>query len=162
MKPPLHPTDHGPWMQNLGVVYCGTLRNDSRREVAVIDNRRKTLHNLHTSMHETIAKVHLDFIASMGAQLLRALGHFSGDSQSMNHAWLRLRVGTDDLPNPYPCPPSPPAILGGGYLHPRGRAVHGALWPCSWNRRYILLAFPSVGSGCGSALLLGYLGCLLL
>ena len=73
----------------------------ARREVAVIDNRRKTLHNLHTSMHETIAKVHLDFIASMGAQLLRALGHFSGDSQSMNHAWLRLRVGTDDLPNPY-------------------------------------------------------------
>ena len=77
-----------------------------------------TLHNL--AMRETIATVHLDFIASVGAQLLRALGHLSGDSQSSSHPWLRRRVGTSLMPLPAHQPFSVVAIHT-----PEGEAVAG-------------------------------------
>ena len=70
-------------------------------KLRVIDNCRKTLHNLHTSLHETITTVHLDFIAAVAAQMLRSLEYTLSDEAGSSHQWLRLRVGTDDLPDAY-------------------------------------------------------------
>ena len=70
-------------------------------KLRVIDNCHKTLHSMHTAMHETITTVHLDFIAAVGAQLLRVLQVHGAPSSEGSFSWLRCRVGADDLPDAY-------------------------------------------------------------
>ena len=66
----------------------------------VIDNARKSGHNLHTAMSETITTVNVDFVACLGRMLATAL--FDSDSLPKDlPPWLGLRLGTDDLPDAY-------------------------------------------------------------
>eukprot|EP00435_Cladocopium_sp_Y103_P048537 s71_g14.t1 len=66
----------------------------------MIDNARRTLHNAHTSMQETIFTVNIDFVASVAASLARRLVPVPTDT-AVTEEWLRLRLGTDDLPDAY-------------------------------------------------------------
>jgi len=71
---------------------------DNKRRM--IDNARRTQHNSHTSMSETIFTVSIDFVASVAASLARRLcGQDADPCQAL--PWLRLRIGTDDLPDAY-------------------------------------------------------------
>eukprot|EP00435_Cladocopium_sp_Y103_P033473 s1516_g8.t1 len=66
----------------------------------VIDNARKTGHNFHTTMSETISTTSVDFIASVARMVAMAL--CGEDPMPADHLeWLLLRVGTDDLPDAY-------------------------------------------------------------
>ena len=66
----------------------------------VIDNARKSGHNQHTTMNETITTVNVDFVACVGRMLATALfGH--GPLPPDVPSWLGLRLGTDDLPDAY-------------------------------------------------------------
>ena len=58
-----------------------------------IDNARKSGHNEHTAMFETISTTSVDFIACVTAMVLAA----AVDDRS----WLQVRLGTDDLPDAY-------------------------------------------------------------
>ena len=60
----------------------------------VIDNARKSGHNTHTSMQETISTVNVDFVASVARMVNTALETHRCDPPD----WLDLRLGTDDLP----------------------------------------------------------------
>ena len=71
-------------------------------KLRVIDNCRKTQRNLHTNLCETITTVHLDFIACVAGQLWRALSLVpDSDGLAGDYPWLRMRLGTDDLPDAY-------------------------------------------------------------
>eukprot|EP00435_Cladocopium_sp_Y103_P044302 s412_g12.t1 len=71
---------------------CGKMR--------VIDNARKTGHNSHTSMSETISTTSVDFIASSARMVAQALCG-SHHTPAAYLEWLQLRIGTDDLPDAY-------------------------------------------------------------
>ena len=66
----------------------------------VIDNGRKTGHNEHTLMSETISTTSVDLIASAARMTSQAL--FGTEPLPAEcPGWLQLRIGTDDLPNAY-------------------------------------------------------------
>ena len=65
----------------------------------MIDNCRRTDHNGHTSMAETIFTVSVDFVAAVAAHLARRLSPNSSSLCALD--WLRLRLGSDDLPDAY-------------------------------------------------------------
>ena len=71
---------------------------DNKRRM--IDNARRTEHNAYTSLSETIFTVSIDFVASVAAALCRRLGDQAGPPEEV-FQWLRLRLGTDDLPDAY-------------------------------------------------------------
>ena len=71
---------------------------DNKRRM--IDNARRTQHNSHTSMSETIFTVSIDFVASVAASLGRRLCDHAEDLYQAL-PWLRLWIGTDDLPDAY-------------------------------------------------------------
>ena len=58
-----------------------------------IDNARKSGHNRHTTMFETICTTSVDFIACTTSMLLEGVGE--------DREWLQVRLGTDDLPDAY-------------------------------------------------------------
>ena len=58
-----------------------------------IDNARKSGHNRHTTMFETICTTSVDFIACTTSMLLEEVGE--------DREWLQVRLGTDDLPDAY-------------------------------------------------------------
>ena len=62
-----------------------------------IDNARKSGHNAHTTMHETISTVNVDFCASVARMLHTEMPFSLGEPPE----WLDLRLGTDDLPDAY-------------------------------------------------------------
>ena len=66
----------------------------------VIDNGRKSGHNAHTQMHETISTVTVDFIGTVARMLLERMP-FTDQDLSDQHPWCALRLGTDDLPDAY-------------------------------------------------------------
>ena len=70
-------------------------------KMRVIDNCRKTQHNLNTTMHETIHTVQVDFVAAVAADLCRRLNICAPPHSNPALDWLRLRIGTDDLPDAY-------------------------------------------------------------
>ena len=67
----------------------------------VIDNARKTGHNEHTHMLETIHTVSVDFVASCARDALVGLFPDCHDSVPPACDWLLMRLGTDDLPDAY-------------------------------------------------------------
>ncbi|CAE7839424.1 unnamed protein product [Symbiodinium sp. CCMP2592] len=68
----------------------------------VIDNARKTGHNAHTQMLETIHTVSVDFVASCSRDALHTLFAGNHDLSPPACDWLLLlRLGTDDLPDAY-------------------------------------------------------------
>lgn len=78
----------------------------------VIDNAKKTQHNRATTMSETIYTVHLDFIASVAANLTAKLGLTAPPMDTPGLDWLHLRLGTDDLPDAYRALPVAPSQQG--------------------------------------------------
>ena len=91
----------------------------------VIDNARKTEHNAATTLHETIYTVHLDFIASMAADLSNKLRLLQPPMECPEVDWLSLRLGTDDLPDAYRALPVRPDHQGYSVV---AVFVHGAGW----------------------------------
>ena len=91
----------------------------------VIDNARKTEHNAATTLHETIYTVHLDFIASMAADLSNKLHLLQPPMECPEVDWLSLRLGTDDLPDAYRALPVRPDHQGYSVV---AVFVHGAGW----------------------------------
>ena len=67
----------------------------------MIDNGRRTQHNAHTSMQETIFTVSIDFVAAVAAALCKRLAVQTSPGALQFPSWLRLRLGTDDLPDAY-------------------------------------------------------------
>jgi len=67
----------------------------------MIDNAKRTKHNAFTSMSETIFTVSIDMIASVAASISAALQLHHTTDVLAAHPWLRLRLGTDDLPDAY-------------------------------------------------------------
>eukprot|EP00435_Cladocopium_sp_Y103_P067262 s583_g29.t1 len=78
----------------------------------MIDNARRTEHNSHTSMSETIFTVSVDFVASVASSLARRLLHLHPDQPLETLDWFRMRLGTDDLPDAYRGLPVLPAHQG--------------------------------------------------
>ena len=66
----------------------------------VIDNARRTGHNAHTELAETIWTVSVDCIASFASMVVQ---RFKLDQlpHGDHFDWLSLRIGTDDLPDAY-------------------------------------------------------------
>eukprot|EP00435_Cladocopium_sp_Y103_P010075 s1670_g2.t1 len=71
------------------------------QKIRMIDNARRTEHNAHTSMPETIFTVSIDMIASVAAALGSALQLSPDVDTQAKFPWLSLRLGTDDLPDAY-------------------------------------------------------------
>ena len=99
-------------------------------------------------MSETIFTVSIDFVASVAASLGRRLcDHAEDPYQAI--PWLRLRIGTDDLPDAYrglPVLPAQPAFLcGGPFLYPN---VGLALYFCYgvWHSALKAPLWPSTDS----------------
>ena len=117
------------WMANLDAVSGGRLSDSSSLSPAgkqrVIDNARKTEHNAATTLHETIYTVHLDFIASMAADLSNKLHLLQPPMECPEVDWLSLRLGTDDLPDAYRALPVRPEHQGYSVV---AVFVHGAGW----------------------------------
>ncbi|CAE7402748.1 unnamed protein product [Symbiodinium sp. CCMP2456] len=67
----------------------------------VIDNARKTGHNAHTYMLETIHTVSVDFVASCVRDVFRTLFPNCSDAVPPPCDWMAVRLGTDDLPDAY-------------------------------------------------------------
>eukprot|EP00435_Cladocopium_sp_Y103_P008552 s4807_g2.t1 len=67
----------------------------------MIDNARRTQHNAHTSLPETIFTVNIDFVAAVAASLCRRLQASPAAQLDVEHPWFRMRLGTDDLPDAY-------------------------------------------------------------
>ena len=65
-------------------------------KMRVIDNARKTHHNAHASLAETIWTSSVDFVPAVIRDILSALC-----PQGPAPEWLRFRVGTEDLPDAY-------------------------------------------------------------
>lgn len=63
-------------------------------------------------MSETIYTVHLDFIASVAANLTAKLGLTEPPMDTPGFDWLHLRLGTDDLPDAYRALPVAPSQQG--------------------------------------------------
>ncbi len=66
----------------------------------VIDNCKRTLHNAHTSMSETIYTINVDFVAAVFQMLVKLLHVKEADGLSQ-FEWLGPRLGTEDLPDAY-------------------------------------------------------------
>ena len=73
------------------------VQGDNKKRM--IDNGRRTHHNAHTSMQETIFTVSIDFVAAVAASLCKRLTTHTSTGTVPD--WLRLRLGTDDLPDAY-------------------------------------------------------------
>ena len=67
----------------------------------VIDNARRTGHNDHTMMLETIHTVSVDFVASCARDIFHAIFRDVDSAAPPECEWLRMRLGTDDLPDAY-------------------------------------------------------------
>ena len=67
----------------------------------VIDNARKTLHNMSTSMWETIFTISLDFVPAVVRQLATRMNVCSPQAWQQECPWLDFRIGTEDLPDAY-------------------------------------------------------------
>lgn len=67
----------------------------------VIDNARKTGHNAHTYMLETIHTVSVEFVASCVRDVFRTLFPNCSDAVPPPCDWMAVRLGTDDLPDAY-------------------------------------------------------------
>ena len=65
----------------------------------VIDNARRTGHNSHTTMLETITTVNIDCIPAFARMVCEKLA--IPDCPQEHYSWLQLRVATDDLPDAY-------------------------------------------------------------
>ncbi len=129
----------------------------------VIDNARKTSHNAATSMTETIHTAHIDFVASVLADISGLLGLSSLPFDVPGLEWLHARIGTDDLPDAYRQLPVAPSQQGFSVI-----AVHipGTGW------RFTLLWGLAFGlesavvncnrCSCGSSSALHLCGCSLL
>ncbi|CAE7505196.1 unnamed protein product [Symbiodinium necroappetens] len=65
-------------------------------KLRVIDNARKTNHNAHACLHETIWTTNVDFVPAVIRQALSLL-ELPQDVPD----WIRFRVGTEDLPDAY-------------------------------------------------------------
>eukprot|EP00435_Cladocopium_sp_Y103_P042485 s1483_g11.t1 len=76
--------------------FCSPLYTRGYNKRRMIDNAKRTEHNQHTIMSETIFTVNIDFVASVASSLVRRLQH-----APHLDSWLRLRLGTDDLPDAY-------------------------------------------------------------
>ena len=66
----------------------------------IIDNARKTEHNHHTRLSETIHTVNVDFIACVCRDAIQVC-HITFQGYSASEPWFLPRVGTDDLPDAY-------------------------------------------------------------
>ena len=76
------------------------LQSDGKKRV--IDNGRKSGHNSHTEMQETITTVSVDFIATTARMISESLGLDPHSPESPETPlWLAMRLGTDDLPDAY-------------------------------------------------------------
>lgn len=66
----------------------------------VIDNGRKSGHNTHTQMYETISTVTVDFVATVARMLF---DHMAAPVEGLDdqYPWCAMRLGTDDLPDAY-------------------------------------------------------------
>lgn len=69
-------------------------------KLRVIDNCKRTEHNRHTAMHETIYTITVDFVAAVLQMLIHKLEAQTVDDLQ-EHAWLSPRLGTEDLPDAY-------------------------------------------------------------
>ena len=67
----------------------------------VIDNTKRTGHDDHVQMLETIFTVSVDFIACAVRDVLNLLSADGHDLPPQVDSWLDVRVGTDDLPDAY-------------------------------------------------------------
>ncbi|CAE7466822.1 unnamed protein product [Symbiodinium microadriaticum] len=67
----------------------------------VIDNARKTGHNGHVQMLETIFTVSVDFIACVIRDVLAQVSARCPSPEPDVPSWIQVRVGTDDLPDAY-------------------------------------------------------------
>eukprot|EP00435_Cladocopium_sp_Y103_P025431 s4491_g6.t1 len=74
------------------------IQHDGKKRV--IDNGRKSGHNLHTMMQETISTVTVDFVATVARMLCTHLSD-SPECIEAEHPWCNMRLGTDDLPDAY-------------------------------------------------------------
>ena len=74
------------------------VQGDNKKRL--VDNCRKTEHNAHAQLHETIFTVSVDFIASATRDTLQAVAARTSQENS-ELPWLQVRVGTDDLPEAY-------------------------------------------------------------
>lgn len=66
----------------------------------VIDNCKRTLHNHHTRMKETIYTINVDFVAAV-FQMLAGLLQARTPEGLAQFEWLCPRLGTEDLPDAY-------------------------------------------------------------
>ena len=73
------------------------VQGDNKKRL--VDNCRKTEHNLHASLSETIHTVSIDFVASCIRDTFNHLRRHDCDPSSAD--WLAPRLGTDDLPDAY-------------------------------------------------------------
>ena len=73
------------------------VQGDNKKRL--VDNCRKTEHNMHASLFETIYTVSVDFVAACIRVTFRLLRQFDCDPESAD--WLATRLGTDDLPDAY-------------------------------------------------------------
>ena len=69
-------------------------------KLRVIDNARRTGHNLHTEMNEIIHVVSVEFVAAAAQQVANHLPPHERPPQETS-SWLRMRIATDDLPDAY-------------------------------------------------------------
>ena len=69
-------------------------------KLRVIDNARRTGHNVHTEMNETIHVVSVEFVAAAAQQVANHLPRHERPPQEAS-SWLRMRLATDDLPDAY-------------------------------------------------------------
>ena len=122
-KPPLHAQDILDVTQaEMSKGFCGPLRTkgDLDKEFGpgnwrflerfliiqpdgkkrVIDNGRKSGHNAHTQMYETISTVTVDFVATVTQMLLGRMPTGISDLPDQ-FPWCAIRLGTDDLPDAY-------------------------------------------------------------
>ena len=67
----------------------------------VIDNAKRTGHNDHVQMLETIFTVSVDFIACAIRDVVNLLSSDGDHLPAQVDDWLDVRVGTDDLPDAY-------------------------------------------------------------
>jgi len=69
-------------------------------KLRVIDNCKRTEHNSHTHMRETIYTITVDFVAAVLQMLIHKL-EATHVNDLQEHAWLSPRLGTEDLPDAY-------------------------------------------------------------
>ncbi|OLP99622.1 hypothetical protein AK812_SmicGene17832 [Symbiodinium microadriaticum] len=76
------------------------LLQQSEGKLRLVDNCRKTDHNSHAQLQETIFTVSVDFIATCVRDVFQVVASVP-DPSSDPAAFLQVRLGTDDLPDAY-------------------------------------------------------------